>query len=151
MQYFLTDLNNIKNFEGILEVGRISFKHFYSEEKIRERLKDRRYWIQIAKDENRRNRIVGFNIWYEDDDKEAYSWLDAVHPTHRRRGIATDLFIMQFDLAKSLGFSKVKLKTHEGHPEMINLCRKLGFRETGRDPNHWGRGLDAIFFEYSLK
>ena len=58
---------------------------------------------------------------------------------------------MQFDLAKSLGFSKVKLKTHEGHPEMINLCRKLGFRETGRDPNHWGRGLDAIFFEYSLK
>ena len=57
---------------------------------------------------------------------------------------------MQFEITKDKGYSKVKLKTHNGHPEMISLCNKMGFTETKREPNHWGN-TEAIFFEYDLR
>jgi RimJ/RimL family protein N-acetyltransferase len=59
---------------------------------------------------------------------------------------------MEIDFARQKGYSKVKLKTHEGHPEMIALCKKIGFVEVRREPHHWKDSIDreAIFFELTL-
>lgn len=59
---------------------------------------------------------------------------------------------MEIGFARKNAYSKVKLKTHEGHPEMIALCKKWRFIEVKREPHHWKDSIDreAIFFELKL-
>ncbi len=146
MQYLETTLED--SIEGIFNVGEESFDEFYPRDKFLKRLQSKKYWIYVAKEKD----MVGFKIFYEDDDGQIYDWLDGVKPQYRRKGIASTLMKMEIDFARQNGYSKVKLKTHEGHPEMIALCRKLGFIEVGREPHHWKDSIDreAIFFELSL-
>lgn len=147
MKYLQTTLE--KDLQGILDVAHVSFHGFYDPDKLLKRVDNKKHWIYVAKDEDK---IVGFKIWYEDNNEQIYSWLGAVHPDYRKNGIASHLIDIQLELSKRLGYSKIKLKTHEGHPEMITLCHKKGFIEVGREPHHWKDTIDkeAIFFEYSL-
>lgn len=147
MKYLQTTLE--KDLQGILDVAHVSFHGFYDPDKLLKRVDNKKHWIYVAKDEEK---IVGFKIWYEDDDGQIYSWLGAVHPDYRKNGIASHLIDIQFELSKRLGYSKITLKTHKGHPEIIALCNKKGFVETKREPHHWKDTInkEAIFFEYSL-
>ncbi len=129
---------------NILRISERSFNGFYSKETIIERLKSKRYWVYIVKDGNA---VIGYNICYEDGKATLYDWLMAVDSGYRRKGIATRLMDIQTDVAKRNGYSRITLKTHEGHPEMIALCRKRGFNEIKREPHHWGNERVAIFFE----
>jgi len=133
--------------EAIFQVGHASFTNFHTREKFLKKIEDRKYWTLILRESSE---PVAFKVWYEDEDQEIYSWLGAVHPDHRKKGIATEMMHMQFRYMAGLGYNKVKLKTHEGHPEMIALCKKEGFIEVGREPKHWGDEREAIFFEYDL-
>ncbi len=147
MKYIQTTLE--QDLEGILSVAHSSFSEFYNSDKLLKKVADKKYWLYVAKDEDK---IVGFKIWYEDNSGQIYSWLGAIHPDYRENGIASHLIDIQFELSKRLGYSKITLKTHEGHPEMIALCNKKGFVETKREPHHWKETIDreAIFFEYNL-
>jgi ribosomal protein S18 acetylase RimI-like enzyme len=133
----------------ILKIAKVSFTGFYDKERIFQRLKGKKYWIYVAKD---KGKIVGFKIWYEDSPKKIYSWLGAVHPDYRRKGISTKLMKIQFNQAKKLGYQIVEVKTHKGHSEMISLLNKEGFKETKRDSNHWKESLnkEAIYFEKGI-
>ena len=142
MDFRKVKLENV--IDGILEVAKLSFNKFYSKEKIYDRLKDKKYWIYVAED---KGKIIGFKIWYEDPSIKIYSWLGAVHPNYRRKGIATKLIRIQFDMAKKMGYEIVQVKTHDGHPEMISLLSKEGFAQTKIDQDHWGIGKDALFYE----
>ena len=146
MQYLETTLED--SLEGIFSVGEESFNKFYPRDKFLKRLQNKKYWIYIAKEDE----IVGFKIFYEDEDGQIYDWLDGVKPFYKRKGIASILMNMEIDFAKKNGYSKIKLKTHEGHPEMIALCKKFNFVEVKREPHHWkdSIGREAIFFELSL-
>lgn len=136
-----------ESIEGILEIIKVSFEGFYSKERIFNKLKGKKYWIYVAKDNGK---IVGFKIWYEENPEKIYSWLGAVHPDYRKRGIATKLMEIQLKSAKKLGYKIIEVKTHKGHPEMLNFLKKEGFIETKRDKNHWGDEREAIFFEKKI-
>lgn len=142
MKFKEIKLNNA--IEEILEVSKVSFEEPYSKEKILKRLKDKKYWIYVAEN---KGKIIGFKIWYEDSPKKIYSWLGAVSPDYRRKGIATKLMKIQLNQAKGLGYQLIEVKTHKGHPEMLSFLKKEGFKETKRDPHHWGHNKEAIFFE----
>ncbi len=146
MQYLEMTLED--SLEGIFDVGEESFNEFYPRDKFLKRLQDRKYWIYVAKEEE----IVGFKIFYEDEDGQIYNWLDGIKPSYGRRGLASVLMNMEIDFGRQNGYSKIKLKTHEGHPEMIDLCKKFGFVEIRREPHHWKESIDkeAIFFELTL-
>ena len=146
MQYLETTLDD--SLEDIFSVGKESFHEFYPRDKFLKRLEGKRYWVYVAREKG----IVGFKIFYEDNDGQSYDWLDGVRLSHRRRGIATKLMNMEIDFSRKNGYSKVKLKTHEGHPEMIALCKKFGFVEVKREAHHWKDSIDreAIFFELTL-
>ena len=136
---------------GISEIIHHSFKNFYKKREVLEKIKDKKYWLYVAEEDGK---VRGFNLFYEDSGGEIYEWFTAVHPDYRNKGIATILMNIQFEIARSNGYSKIKLKTHNGHPEMISLCNKLGFVETKIEPNHWKNRMsntEAIFFEYDLK
>ena len=111
MQYLETTLDD--SLEDIFSVGKESFHEFYPRDKFLKRLEGKRYWVYVAREKG----IVGFKIFYEDNDGQIYDWLDGVRLSHRRRGIATKLMNMEIDFSRKNGYSKVKLKTHEGHPE----------------------------------
>ena len=145
MKFEESNLENAIN--GILNIAKYSFTKFYSKEKIINKLKGKKYWIYVAKENNK---IIGFKIWYELSPNKIYSWLGAVHPNYRREGMATKLMKIQFKVAKDLGYKVVEIKTHIGHPEMLKMLEKEGFIENKRDPNHWGNGKEAIFFEKNL-
>jgi len=139
---------NLKNdIESILNIGKHSFTKFYSKEKIIKKLEGKKYWVYVAKEGNK---IIGFKIWYELNPNKIYSWLGAVHPDYRKRGIATKLMKIQFKIAKELGYDVIEIKTHIGHPEMLKMLEKEKFKEIKREPNHWGNGKEAIFFEKDL-
>lgn len=140
-----------RDMNGICDVANASFNHFAGEAQFRDRLADKKSWVYVARAEN--GKIVGFKAWYEENGEQIYSWLGAVHPDFRRQGIASRLMDIQFDQARGDGYSRIALKTHAGHPEMIAFALKEGFEEIRRDPNHWqGRGgpKEAIFFEKNL-
>lgn len=134
------------NIQGILDVAQASFSHFYSSEQLFARLQDKRSWVYVA---SVGERIVGFKIWYEQEG-QIFSWLGAVHPEYRRRGIASELMRRQISESKAEGYSQITLKTHIGHPEMIELCNKFGFRLIKGDPRHWGDERTALFYELTL-
>jgi ribosomal protein S18 acetylase RimI-like enzyme len=92
---------------------------------------------------------VSFSRFYPKE--KIYSWLGAVLPEYRRKGVATKLMKILFIQAKKGGYKIVEVKTHKGHPEMISLLRKEGFKKTKVEKNHWGIGKDAIFYEKNLK
>ena len=144
MEYPKTTLE--ENLESILEVAKLSFNHFYEPLQLSERLKDRKSWIRLAKD---KNKIVGFGIWYEEGDKTIYCWLGAIRPDYRN-SMASKFMILQMQELISLGYEKFRLKTHEGHPEIIKTITKRDFKEVKREHNHWKDGKTAIFFEYNL-
>jgi len=134
----------------IFKIGQESFEQFYPIKKFLKKLENKRYWVYVARE---KNEIVGFKIFYEDDDRQIYDWLDGVKPSYRRRGIASKLMRMEIDFAKQNNYSKIKIKTHKGHPEMLALCDRFGFVEVGREPHHWADSIDkeAIFLELILK
>lgn len=146
MDYLETTLE--ESLDGIFRVSGESFSQFFPRDKFLARLRGKKYWIYVAKEME----IVGFKIFYEDDDGQIYDWLDAVSPNYRNKGIATTLMKMEIDFARRSNYSKIKLKTHEGHPKMISLCGKFGFVEVKREAHHWKDTIDkeAIFFELTL-
>lgn len=146
MEYTTATLEN--SLDDIFRIGKESFNDFYPKDKFLKRLQDKKYWIYIAKED----KMVGFKVFYQDKNKDIYDWLDGVSPSYRRRGIASRLMNMEIDFAKQNGYSKIKLKTHDGHPEMISLCKKFGFVEEKREPNHWKDSInrEAIFFELNV-
>ena len=129
--------------EGILEIAKLSFEKFYPKEKIYNQLKDKKYWIFVAIE---KGKIIGFKIWYEEK-SHIYSWLGAVHPDYRRKGVATELMKIQFRISKENGYKQIIVKTHIGHPEMIEFLEKEGFTKFKTDKNHWNNGRDALFFK----
>ena len=145
MEYLESTLD--KSVEDIVELEKAVFDHYYGADRIRDRLNGKKHWIYLVQDNGK---PIAFKIWYEDSDGQIYSWLGGVHPDYRRRGIASRLMEIQFDMARRQGYSKVKLKTHKGHPEMIALCKKRGFEFKGIHNDHWRNELDAIYFEFEL-
>ena len=83
-------------------------------------------------------------------EKCIYSWLGGVLKKYRRKGIASKLLDIQIQLSKELGYRKIKLKSHKGHPEMILFLKNKGFRKIKTKKDYWGKGLNAIFFELEI-
>jgi ribosomal protein S18 acetylase RimI-like enzyme len=146
----LIEYKEIKIEEGIDKVQNImrsSFENPYSKEKVLEKLEGKKYWLYVAVDGRK---TIGFKLWYEDADKQIYSWLGAVMPEYRRKGIAKKLMGIQLEVSKLSGYKLIKVKTHKGHPEMMKFLNKEGFKEVKREPNHWGQGKEAIFYEKKI-
>ncbi len=134
-----------RTLDEVLKVANLAFDHFYSRSEIMKRLSGKGYYLVIEKEKN----VHGFVLGYPQEDI-FYCWLMAVHPEHRRKGIGKDFMNLCIERAKELGKEKVSAKTHAGHPAMISLLKKLGFKETKREKRHWGDDREAIFYEKSI-
>jgi len=91
---------------------------------------------------------IGFKIGYERDGK-FYSWLGAIAPAYRNKGIATALANRQEEWARNQGYTAIWMKTRNCFPEMLIMAIGRGFRMVGFDPRE-EVGQHRIVLEKSI-
>ena len=75
---------------------------------------------------------IAFKIGYEMDGK-FYSWLGAIAPSFRNKGIATALADKQEEWARNQGYAVIWMKTRNRFPKMLLMAIGRGFRIVGFD------------------
>lgn len=95
------------------------FSHFKSLGELKKRLNGKPHLILVASEGQN---IVGFKIGYARSKSEFYSWLGAVNPSHRGKGVANGLLLAQEQWAKSQGYTRISVSSRNKFPQMM---RKL--------------------------
>lgn len=73
---------------------------------------------------------IGFKVGYERDGK-FYSWLGAIAPAYRHKGVATALANRQEEWARNQGYTAIWMKTRNRFPQMLLMAIGRGFRIVG--------------------
>ncbi|MDD5193293.1 MAG: GNAT family N-acetyltransferase [Candidatus Nanoarchaeia archaeon] len=107
--------------------------------------------VYVARD-RKNSQFAGFNIWYENlKDNQPWFWIQGVSPQYQRMGIGEKLMRYCLTDLERLGYTHVNLKTYNGFPSMIRLCRRLGFARTKKDPlARWGP-KNTVAYYYTKK
>ncbi len=74
----------------------------------------------------------------------------AVHPEHRRQGLAKQLIQSFIDLARSEELSFLTLEVRVGNQAAINLYRSLGFYQVGLRRNYYEGKEDALLMNLDV-
>ena len=96
----------------------------YPIEEYKKRLFDTPYLVLAAFDGND---IVGFKIGYERETNVFYSWMGAILPEYRRKGIAKALALKQERWAKENDYQKISFKTRNKLRSMLIFSIKNDF------------------------
>lgn len=113
-----TVLNEIEAlYRLIFETNDVSKFHF--------RLKNEKDLLIITASQN--EKIIGFKIGYRKNETTFYSWLGAIHPEFRKKGLASKLMDLQHEWAKSNHYQLIETKTMNRWKNMLILNLKHGF------------------------
>lgn len=77
------------------------------------------------------DKVVGYKMGYDERPKRFYSWLGAVDPDFRQRGVAKKLMDIQHNFLRENGYKEVKTKTKNQYREMLLLNIKSDFDVIG--------------------
>lgn len=77
---------------------------------------------------------VAYKAGYPLPDGWFYSWIGAVQPAHRRRGLALALLHEQERRVKAQGHPGIRVKSRNGFPGMLQLLIGQGYRILGLEP-----------------
>ena len=94
------------------------FEHKESSESLASRLRDKKYFIQVAEENHQ---LLGFKIGYELDRDTFYSWLGGVIPSARKKGVAQKLLGHQEAWVRQNKYSQLRVKSRNQFPNMLNL------------------------------
>ncbi len=83
-------------------------------------------------------RLVGFKLGYQRRPDQFYSWLGAVLPAFRRRGIATELLTRQHAWADAHDYTSIRTKTTNQWRRMLILNLEHGFDVVGTEHDRHG-------------
>ena len=75
--------------------------------------------------------LVGYKVGYQLTEDIFYSWLGGVIPEHRRYGIAKLLLNYQEEWVRDSGYKKIKVKSMNRFPYMLNLLISQGYEIVG--------------------
>ena len=75
----------------------------------------------------------------------------AMHPKHRRKGLAVSLLTNRIERAKAAGAVISLLEVRVGNTGAIRLYEQLGYRQTGLRVAYYSDGEDAVLMECHLE
>ncbi|KZB64780.1 acetyltransferase [Thalassospira lucentensis] len=101
--------------------------------------------VHIATDD--KNQVVGFIVFYPDDDTTMMLENIAVMPDQKGRGIGKRLMAFCEENARQQGFSHMRLYTNEKMTANLSIYPHLGYVETGRRTEN---GFNRVYFEKNL-
>ncbi|WP_243290496.1 GNAT family N-acetyltransferase [Bacillus sp. FJAT-47783] len=110
-----------KLIDSIQELHVLIFGHPFSFE----RLQTKNNILMLLAIED--NKVIGYKIGYEENEKYFYSWIGGVHPNYRNYGIASKLMYLQHSWCEENGYQAVKTKTKNKWRNMLILNLKHGF------------------------
>lgn len=96
-------------------------------------------------------RIEGVRFVYDDSDGRAWGWLLILDPKFRRKGLGLKLFLYTAKKLKQMGFRKIYCECGAKNLASINWHFKTGYNLVGVFRDWYGKGLDAVVFDYDLK
>ena len=88
--------------------------------------------------------LAGFSLGYPDTPDVARVVTLDVHPGFRRQGLGRRLLHELLFRLAAAGAARGLLEVDVRNSGAIEFYRREGFRETGRLPSYYGRGLDAF-------
>jgi [ribosomal protein S18]-alanine N-acetyltransferase len=93
--------------------------------------------------------VVGFGIMHYGD-QTAHLTLLAVHPQHRKQGLATRLLAWLEKCADTAGIERIGVEARSDNPAAIAFYQKQGFVQRARVPGYYRGVIDAFRFEKNL-
>lgn len=124
------------------------FEDPYSRAEYNNRLRASAHVILIAESDGEN---VGFKVGYDRflDGEVFYSWMGAVLPGHREKGIARLLLQKMEVWCKLKGYQILKFKTMNRHRNMLKFAINEGFDVVGFE-EHKNPKLSGIFFQKKI-
>ena len=157
----LDDLNQILHIVSLVvpimnEGGNFQWDHLYpNEEKFRQDLANDFLWVYEVQTDNQSKKVVGFcAITTEQDAAYADCGFDtsilsivphrlAVHPEHRKLGIARKFMLFSEDIAHERRIDRVRVDTNKINVVMRSMFEKLGY-------TYWGE-IELAFKREGMK
>lgn len=132
---------------AIAEIEKLCFSDPWSENSISGELNSRlSYWLVAMEDGALLGYIGSQSVLGESDMMNV-----AVHPDHRRRGIAQALILQLMQDLKARDNVNLSLEVRASNVPAITLYEKLGFEVAGRRPNYYRHPKeDALIMKKAL-
>jgi ribosomal-protein-alanine N-acetyltransferase len=134
----------------VLEIERQSFPHPWTGALFLQELRVPFSRVLLARDGRPGSGLVRGYVcrWLVID--EIHVLNVAVHPEHRRHGIATRLVAEVLEEARTSGVTVVTLEVRRGNVAARRLYERLAFEEVGVRRHYYGRGEDALVMRRRL-
>lgn len=87
---------------------------------------------------------------FDDSGGRAWGWLIILDPKLRRNGLGSELFFYTAKKLKRMGFRKMYADCSVKNRVSINWHFKVGYRIAGVFRDWYGKGSDAVVFDYDL-
>ena len=92
--------------------------------------------------------VAYLGIWYVCDEGQITNV--AVHPAHRRRGLAKELLFLAAQKAQKAGIAQITLEVREHNTAAICLYQGLGFETVGHRKGYYENREDALLMTWFL-
>ena len=89
--------------------------------------------------------LAGFVIAEAEGDAGYVVTLD-VAPAERRAGVAAELMRRAMEGLAAAGVRTMSLHVFAGNSAALRFYEGIGFRQAGKEPGFYGRGLDALVY-----
>jgi ribosomal-protein-alanine N-acetyltransferase len=132
MKWYKIRKANSDDVAQIAELEKLCFPHPWSEADIRKDIAENilaTYIVCLEADDNEEKIVAYAGIWNVVD--EGHITNVAVHPGHRRRGVATMVVDNLLQVARERGAERFTLEVRRSNRSAIELYEKFGFREVG--------------------
>ena len=138
---------NETHVSAIAEIEKLCFSDPWSENSISSELSSRiSYWLVATEGGAVLGYIGSQSVLGESDMMNV-----AVHPEHRRKGIAQMLIMALMQGLKERGNHNLSLEVRASNAPAITLYDKLGFEAVGRRPNYYRHPKeDALILRKAL-
>ena len=124
---------NESHVRQIAELEKLCFSDPWSENSVASELDNPLSLWLVALDEDAVVGYIGSQTCCDESDMMNI----AVHPNHRRKGIAEALVMALVEELKAAGSRCLTLEVRASNEPAKALCEKLGFSQVGRRPNYY--------------
>jgi ribosomal-protein-alanine N-acetyltransferase len=139
---------DLDDLEQVLWIERDSFSSPWRRDHFLHELRTNRYAVNRVLKSG--DRVLGYSCtWIVDDELRINNI--AVHPDHRRQGLARRLLWDALHEARGRGCRRATLEVRPSNGAALRLYRQNGFVQVGRRRNYYrDEGEDALLMEAAL-